>query len=125
MASVSETDDEGRFRLENIPPGQYYIVAGRLDLPTFYPGTLDLSSGTAIKIAAGETRAGMDFTLKESSVRSLYLDASNAMTTVGAYIRVVGTGGKFPVTRVSARRRRIQPYAGWTCPGGSCYGAPR
>src|SRR5262245_25457076 len=46
LASVSETDDEGRYRLENIPPGQYYILAGRIDQPTFYPGTADMSTGT-------------------------------------------------------------------------------
>jgi len=40
LASLAETDASGRYRLENIPPGRYYIVAGNIDVPTFYPGSL-------------------------------------------------------------------------------------
>ncbi len=39
MAGLAETDEQGRFTLENIPPGRYSIAAGRLDLQTYYPGT--------------------------------------------------------------------------------------
>ena len=39
MAGITETDTQGRFTLENIPPGRYYIAAGRVDFPTYYPGT--------------------------------------------------------------------------------------
>jgi len=98
MASVAETDDHGRYRLENIPPGEYYVVAGRVDLPTYYPGVSEVSSGTVIRIAAGEVRVGVDFALKETSARPLYMHFDNALATVGANIRVVGADGKFPVS---------------------------
>ena len=39
MAGLAETDELGRFTLEDIPPGRYSIAAGRLDLQTYYPGT--------------------------------------------------------------------------------------
>jgi len=39
MAGIAETDAEGKYTLENIPPGRYLIAAGRLDLQTYYPGT--------------------------------------------------------------------------------------
>jgi protocatechuate 3,4-dioxygenase beta subunit len=42
MSGITETDTQGRFTLENIPPGRYVIAAGRLDLQTFYPGTQSL-----------------------------------------------------------------------------------
>jgi 5-hydroxyisourate hydrolase-like protein (transthyretin family) len=38
MSSQAETDAEGRYRLENVPPGRYFVAAGIIALPTFYPG---------------------------------------------------------------------------------------
>ena len=32
--SLAETDSTGRYQLENVPPGRYYITAGRLDVLT-------------------------------------------------------------------------------------------
>jgi hypothetical protein len=46
MASLVTTDEAGRYRLENIPPGRYYITAGRVDFPTYFPGALDMAYGT-------------------------------------------------------------------------------
>jgi protocatechuate 3,4-dioxygenase beta subunit len=34
LAGISMTDSAGRYRLENIPPGRYYVVAGLVDFPT-------------------------------------------------------------------------------------------
>ena len=36
MVSIAETDETGRYRLENVPPGRYYIAAGRVDFPSFF-----------------------------------------------------------------------------------------
>src|SRR5688572_9593836 len=36
LFSQTQTDHEGRYRLEGIPPGRYYVVAGRLDDLSFY-----------------------------------------------------------------------------------------
>src|SRR5262245_1897638 len=58
MAGISETDEAGRFQLENIPPGRYYIVAGRLDLPTYFPGTLDMAAATIVRITPGANLPG-------------------------------------------------------------------
>jgi hypothetical protein len=69
LVSLSETDEQGRYVLENIPPGRYYIVAGRVDLPTFYPGKLDSAEGTMLEIPSGTTRSGIDFAVDDSSTR--------------------------------------------------------
>src|SRR5688572_6987624 len=53
MASIAETDPNGVYKLENIPPGRYYIVAGRIDQPTFYPGALKMTSGREVLITPG------------------------------------------------------------------------
>ena len=36
FASLTETDDLGRYQLENISPGHYYVVAGRVDSPRIF-----------------------------------------------------------------------------------------
>ena len=50
LASVTETDSAGRFRLINIPAGQYFIVAGRLDNLTYYPAGTDRDKATPVTI---------------------------------------------------------------------------
>ena len=45
LVSIAETDEAGRYRLENVPPGRYYIVAGRVDFPTYYPGAQEMTGG--------------------------------------------------------------------------------
>src|SRR5262245_39327343 len=101
MVSISETDADGRYRLENIPPGRYYIAAGRVDLPTYYPGTQEMRTGTIIAIAAGSHSAGMDFTLNDSSAgraanRGFTLILSGTPTVpIPVEVRVDG-GGKIP-----------------------------
>src|SRR5213594_746337 len=52
LFSQTQTDELGRYRLENVPPGRYYIMAGRVDAPTFYPGKEDILAATAISVAA-------------------------------------------------------------------------
>jgi len=88
LVSIGETDDAGRFRLENVPPGRYYIAAGRVELPTFFPGTLEIAAGKIITVAAGATVTGVNFNLKDVSDRGV--------ETISAVLRIplqVQTGG--------------------------------
>jgi TonB family protein len=59
---VVQTDSDGRYRLENIPPGKYYVTAGFLDIPTYYPGVAAITGATAVNVEAGATTTGIDFT---------------------------------------------------------------
>ena len=70
FAALAQTDEQGRYRLEGIPQGRYYIVAGRVDLPTFYPGTADVSNARIFAIAPGGAVSGIDFVMMDNSVRS-------------------------------------------------------
>ena len=62
--SLAETDAEGRYRLEGIPPGRFVILGGWIELPTYYPGTLEVKDASQVTINPGRTVSGIDFTLR-------------------------------------------------------------
>src|SRR5262245_21435621 len=53
VVSLAETDSNGRFRLENLPPGRYYIQAGFIDGPSYSPGVSAVGSATSILVTPG------------------------------------------------------------------------
>jgi len=67
LMSIATTDASGAYRLENVPPGRYYIVSGRVDTLTYYPGTPDSTRAKVITISSGLVMTGMDFTVAQSS----------------------------------------------------------
>ena len=71
LVSITETDSAGRFRLENVPAGRYYVTAGRVELPTYFPGTLELRAGKIVTVAAGDTVSGVNFSIKDVSDRGV------------------------------------------------------
>jgi hypothetical protein len=46
--ALTQTDASGRYRL-TIPPGRYYIGAGSVNSPTYYPNTTSISSAKAVQ----------------------------------------------------------------------------
>jgi len=66
LSSLGETDSEGRFHLENIPPGRYLITAGFLDFPSYYPGVRTHEEARSIAVVAGGTVSNIDFTVVRS-----------------------------------------------------------
>ena len=99
LASLGETDAAGRYRLEDIPPGRYYIVAGNIDVPTFYPGTVNANEGVVIRITPGLLLPGVDFVLNSVSVgRATALTGAPARPAWIIPIRTrVEGGGKVPI----------------------------
>jgi hypothetical protein len=55
LISLAQTDERGNYRLEDIPPGRYYIQAGLLDFPNYYPGATSFDKATSIDVEAGKT----------------------------------------------------------------------
>jgi 5-hydroxyisourate hydrolase-like protein (transthyretin family) len=101
MASLVTTDEAGRYRLENIPPGRYYITAGRLDFPTYFPGTLDMSAGTIVSVTAKVKIADMNFALQDASIPTATSDSYLASIQPALSIPIlvhVENGGKQPVS---------------------------
>jgi hypothetical protein len=61
LLSITQTDASGNYRLENVRPGRYYIIAGFVDAPSYFPGVGDRTGATIITIGAQEARTGVDF----------------------------------------------------------------
>jgi len=58
--STTLTDNQGRYRLTNIPPGRYFIVSG----VTYYPSTVDADRAVVVTVGANSTTENLDFQLQ-------------------------------------------------------------
>jgi hypothetical protein len=67
LVSLVQTDSQGRYHLENIPPGRYLVTAGFLDSPSYYPGVRTPAEARIITVVAGSVATGIDFTLAQPS----------------------------------------------------------
>ncbi|MBI2685199.1 MAG: carboxypeptidase regulatory-like domain-containing protein [Acidobacteria bacterium] len=85
-SASANTNDLGEFRLTKLPPGNYRIVASRMqdraqilvdrvpgktamaEAPTYFPGTTDAASATPVRVNAGEERTGAEIRLQRSTV---------------------------------------------------------
>ncbi len=100
LSSLAVTDEQGRYTLENIPPGRYYIAAGRLDLQTYYPGTQAMNAGLPVQIAPGAKLEKIDFTLNSTSAgRSISAGFGNAAPAFIVPLDIrIENGGKVPLS---------------------------
>jgi len=86
--SIAETDSVGRYRLEDVPPGRYYIVAALSQAPTYYPGTVDMAGASVVKIEPDSALEAMNFQLQRSGgirvsgrlIRNAGLDDTRSLT---------------------------------------------
>jgi hypothetical protein len=67
MARIVETDAEGRYLLDDVPQGRYFISAGRVDQPTYYTGAKEMARATVVSVMPGSAVSGIDFTLDQAS----------------------------------------------------------
>src|SRR5215467_8866616 len=58
--SLTQTDSAGRYRLV-VPPGRYYIGAGSVTSPTYYPNTTNISAAKAVVVSADSTLDNINF----------------------------------------------------------------
>jgi TonB family protein len=114
LVSIAVTDSAGRYRLENVPVGRYYIVAGLVDQPTYYPGVSSLTGATAVTITANLALTDINFEMVIPvglSIRGKVIRPAGAPTTgiqrVSVFGSVSGTlsspiaaDGSFEITNV-------------------------
>lgn len=62
-ASTALTDASGAYRLANLAPGRYFIVARIFGYSTFYPDTTDADRATVVTVGAGAPVEGINFTV--------------------------------------------------------------
>jgi len=97
MAALTESDENGLFRLENVPVGRYLIAAGRIDSQTYYPGYIDVAKAAKILVTEGNNASGINFVLNDSSGGRAY--NSFSFTSVPtAYVPFTISGAKIPVS---------------------------
>jgi hypothetical protein len=117
MSSIAETDQQGRFTLENVPPGRYFVAAGVLSFPTYYPGTQAMAEGKTVLVTAGGKITDVDFRLRESSggrVIGTGGGVSIAQFAMPLDIRVEG-GAKIPIFGAGKPTAvRVEPITGGT-----------
>lgn len=92
LVSLDLTDESGMYRLENVPPGQYRIVAGAVAQPTYYPGTEDIANSRIVPVTAASAVEGLDFPL----VAPLGVQTSSAAISAGDLLRLFGTRLEIP-----------------------------
>ena len=61
LVSISQSASDGSYKLENIPPGRYYITAGLLNALTYYPSGDDPSHAVVVNVTAKSVLSGYDF----------------------------------------------------------------
>jgi len=69
FSSLTETDADGRYVLENLRPGSYHVATGLVSSPYFYPGVGTRSEAAVIVVPANSTVTGIDFALRGVNVR--------------------------------------------------------
>ena len=86
-AGQNSVDDRGEFRIADLPPGKYYVVAepesgwqnrfgsarsdGFLLQPTWYPGSIAEEAAAPVTLTAGQEFAGLEIRLRRGAVRNI------------------------------------------------------
>jgi hypothetical protein len=123
LLSIAETGKDGRYRLENVPPGRYYVTAGLVDSPTYFPGALTPSGATNLQVLSGKTLEVADFKMLapagfKVSGRFVVKPSSGSATVAlvspftGGMETPVQSDGTFEFTKVLPGTYSLQPYLG-------------
>ena len=125
LFGITQTGADGLYRIENIPPGRYYIFAGLIEFPSYYPKATTLERATPVVVAPGATVSGIDFAMARpagltvsgrlgipstmrltSATVTLTSQTPRGMSAVPAQFRV-GSDGAFEFLRVSPGEYRL------------------
>jgi Carboxypeptidase regulatory-like domain len=120
-AGFDQTDDRGQYRIFGLPPGDYHVTAtagGMVEqimrsvletppptgepgenvgyAPTYYPGVINPTEATSLKVATGQETAGIDFQVQLvplGTVRGV-VSGANAIVMLVPEGGTLGGGGR-------------------------------
>jgi hypothetical protein len=61
--SSTQTDNDGHYSMMDLPPGNYYIMAGTAGQGTYYPNGRELRNAAKIPVKSNEITSGLDIRL--------------------------------------------------------------
>jgi hypothetical protein len=64
LAAITETDDDGYYELWDLTAGEYYIRAGLLEHPTYYPGVTHLAEAKIVVVTPAGRLIQIDFSMR-------------------------------------------------------------
>ncbi|HEX4997383.1 MAG TPA: carboxypeptidase-like regulatory domain-containing protein, partial [Terriglobia bacterium] len=98
IVALTETDANGRYRLEDVPAGLHFLAAGPLRALTYFPGVVTLAEAQAIMVAANSFQEGRDFRLSNRSINPdvarLDVSSPGSLNVRGRFL--VEGGGPIP-----------------------------
>lgn len=114
MAANTATDDRGDFRIGNLPPGRYFVIAdprpaggrdgmvlpqaaesaaaggsGEKDVTTYYPNSLDAAGAVQIEVTPGSETLGINIQMRRErvyTVRGAVADQTTNAAAAGAML---------------------------------------
>ncbi len=106
----ANTDEQGEFRLAELPPGKYFIFFGPSSFPSsfsarlsqpgargypaaFYPGVPDIASATSIQITAGK-RAEINLTISSQPFYSISGTVAGSLQNQGINLQITNAAGQ-------------------------------
>ena len=98
-SSMPISDSTGAYRIDNLRPDTYYLVAGYADAPMFYPGTADVAKAKTIITTNTSKIDALDITVLPSppgvSIKGQVLTSANAPANA-AVVRLQNQNNALP-----------------------------
>ena len=80
LESIALTDKAGRYVLENVSPGRYRILVGRLGSILYHPGFAERERATTVAVVAGQTTEVADMVFHRTKISGRVVDLKTGQT---------------------------------------------
>jgi hypothetical protein len=120
LVSLTQANAAGQYRLDNVPPGRYLIMAGLPDSPSYYPAARTIAGARVVTVSSAATIIGIDFSVAPAgtahvrgtvsgvpstipkAIATVYLDSS-----AGRLVAAIDPDGTFEFSGVSPGEYRV------------------